>query len=170
VELVELAELTEHDWAGLIDGEDQPWGALGEQLQWREKDRYVGLRGGDGRLLAVAGAAIAEVVVEQAGSFQVVGLGGLFVTRSARGRGFIAKLAGPLLQIAADMGPDRAMIFCRPELLATYRRLAFAEIPDPVRVDQPDGRVEMPLAAMWRGLRDGASWPTGRVDVRGLPF
>jgi hypothetical protein len=68
------------------------------------------------------------------------------------------------------MGPDRAMIFCRPELVSLYERLAFAEITAPVWVSQPDGPIEMPMRAMWRALREGATWPPGRVDVQGQPF
>jgi hypothetical protein len=62
------------------------------------------------------------------------------------------------------------MLFCRPELVALYRGFGCEEIAAPVWADQPGGRIEMPLAAMWRPLRDGAEWPSGRVDVRGLPF
>jgi hypothetical protein len=62
------------------------------------------------------------------------------------------------------------MLFCRLELVALYRRLEFVEITAPVWADQPSGRIEMPMAAMWRALCPGAEWPPGRVDVRGLPF
>ena len=166
----EIAELTERDRIDLIDGEEQPWGEIGEGLQWREKDRLLGLRNSDGRLLALAGAGIVEVEVEDAGSFEVVGLGGLFVTRSVRGGGLLWRLADPLLAIAAEMGPDRAMLFCKADLVPVYRRLGFAEIDSSVWADQAEGRVEVPMRAMWRALREGAVWPPGRVDVRGLPF
>src|SRR5271166_1651040 len=166
----EIAELTERDRIDLIDGEEQPGGEIGEGLQWREKDRLLGLRNSDGRLLALAGAGIVEVEVEDAGSFEVVGLGGLFVTRSVRGGGLLWRLADPLLAIAAEMGPDRAMMFCKADLVPVYRRLGFAEIDSSVWADQAEGRVEVPMRAMWRALREGAVWPPGRVDVRGLPF
>jgi predicted N-acetyltransferase YhbS len=170
MELVELGELTERDWAELTASENEPFGPVGAGLAWREKDRNVALRACDGRLIAAAGATIAEIEVEGAGSLQVVGLGGLIVTRSARGRGLMSMIVEPLLALAERMGPDRAMIFCRPELVALYRSLAFAEIQAAVWVDQPQGRVKMPEPAMWRALRAGAEWPPGRVDVRGLPF
>jgi hypothetical protein len=92
------------------------------------------------------------------------------VTRSLRGRGLMSTLVEPLLRLAEGLGPERAMLFCRPELVAPYRRLGFIEIAAPVWADQPEGRIEMPMAAMWRALRPGAKWPPGRVDVRGLPF
>jgi predicted N-acetyltransferase YhbS len=170
MEFVELRAFTEQDWADLTDGEHEPFGPVGAGLTWRAKDRHVALRARDGRLVAVAGAVIAAVEIESAGSFEVVGLGSLIVTRSLRRRGLMSSLVEPVLRLAESMGPDRAMIFCRPELVALYRRLAFAEITGPIWVEQPEGRIEMPEPAMWRALREGAGWPPGRVDVRGLPF
>ena len=169
-ELVEIGALTERDWADLTAGEHEPFGPVGAGLVWQDKDRHIGLRASDGRLVAVAGAMLATVEVAGAGSFEVVGLGSLIVTRSARRRGLMSRLVEPVLELAARMGPDRAMIFCRPELVALYRSLAFAEIAAPVWVDQPAGRVKMPEPAMWRALRTGADWPPGRVDVHGMPF
>ena len=59
------------------------------------------------------------------------------------------------------------MRFCRRDLVRVYRRFGFVEITSPVWADQPGGRIEMPLVAMWRALRSGTRWPPGRVDVRG---
>jgi predicted GNAT family N-acyltransferase len=170
VELVEMDAVTETIWGELIAGEPEPWGAVGEGLAWRDRDRNIGLREPDGRLVAAAGVVLAEVEVAPESSFQVVGLGGLIVTRAARGRGLAGMLVDSLLARAGKMGPDRAMLFCRPELVDLYRRFEYVEIADSVWVDQPIGRVEMPLRSMWRALREGVSWPPGRVDVRGLPF
>jgi predicted GNAT family N-acyltransferase len=170
VELVELGALTKRDWAELQDGEHEPFGPVGAGLAWRPKDRHVGLREPDGRLVAVAGAVIAVIDTEGAQGFEVVGIGSVIVTRSLRGRGLMSMMVEPLLALAEGLGPDRAMLFCRPGLVALYSRLGFVEIAAPAWVDQPGGRIEMPLAAMWRALRDGSEWPSGRVDVRGLPF
>ncbi len=170
MELVELGALTAQDWIDLVDGEHEPFGPAGSALEWRPKDRHVALRGPDGRLVAAAGAGVAAVEVAGAQRFDVVGIGSVIVTRSRRGAGLMSTVVGPLLRLAEGMGPDRAMLFCRPELVAVYRRRKFAEIAAPVWVDQPRGRVEMALLAMWRPLRDAPEWPPGRVDVEGLPF
>jgi GNAT superfamily N-acetyltransferase len=170
VELVELGALTEQDWAGLVDGEHEPFGPVGATLAWRPKDRHVGLRAPDGRLVAVAGAVVAAIEVEAVPGFEVVGVGSVIVTRSLRGRGLMSRLMEPLLALAEGLGPERAMLFCRPELVPLYRRRGFIGLDAPVGADQPGGRIEMPLAAMWRALREGAEWPPGRVDVRGRPF
>jgi GNAT superfamily N-acetyltransferase len=170
IELAQIAALSDDDWAELIDGEQEPWGPVGEGLRWLPKERHVALREDGGRLVAVGGASVVEVVVGDGAPFEVVGLGSLFVTRSHRGGGMMARLVEPMLALARELGPDRAMIFCRAELLALYERLGFIEISAEVSVDQPDGRVRVPLRAMWRPLRDGARWPPGGVEVRGLPF
>jgi predicted GNAT family N-acyltransferase len=170
VECVELDRVTEREWRALVAGEDRPWGAVGEGLQWREKDRYLGLRDPEAGLVAVAGAVIAGIQVEGVGRFEVVGIGSVFVTRNARGRGLVACLLKPLMTLAEEMGPELAMLFCRAELTPLYRRVAFREIGSPVVVEQPDRAVEMPLTAMWRRLRGKVVWPPGPVRVLGLPF
>ena len=114
---------------------------------------------------------LAAVEVAGADRFEVVGLGSLVVTRSERGRGLMPRVVDPLLRLAESMGPERAMIFCRPDLVALYTGIGFIEITDPVWADQPAGRMEIPLSSMWRPLRAGVlAWPPGRVDVRGEPF
>jgi predicted GNAT family N-acyltransferase len=130
----------------------------------------MALRGDDGRLLAVAGVAVFEVEVEGTGPLEVVGLGGVIVTHTMRGRGLFSRVVGPVLATAARLGPEHAMLFCRAELVSLYARLGFRVIGAPVWADQPGGHIEMPHEAMWLALRDGAEWPAGRVDVRGLPF
>jgi predicted GNAT family N-acyltransferase len=170
MELVELPELTSQQWRALVAGERDPWGDDAGQLIWADKRRHVVLRDADGRLVAHAGALTAEVEVASSERFQVVGVGAVFVTASERGRGLVSELLHRLLEIAAEMGPERAMLFCRAQLTGMYGGLGFAEISGPTWVRQPDDVVEMPLRTMWRPLREAVAWPAGRVDVLGLPF
>jgi predicted GNAT family N-acyltransferase len=170
MEFVELDAITTQQWSELVAGEREPWGGEAEHLVWGDKQRYVGLRGASGRLVAVAGAVTTAVDVAGAERFQVVGIGSVLVTASERGRGLVWDLLQRLLEIAADMGPERAMLFCRPQMTGLYGKLGFAGIPGPTWVQQPDGDVEMPLRTMWRPLREGVGWPDGRVDVLRLPF
>jgi len=169
MEFVALDELTERDWADVVDGEHQPFGADGAELAWRLKDRHFALRA-QGRLVALAALVTVAVEIERVGSLEVVGLGGVIVTPAQRGRGLMAQVVAPVLARAERIGPEHAMLFCRPELVAVYGRLGFEEIAAPVWAEQPAGPIEMPMRAMWRALRAGAAWPPGRVDVGGLPF
>ncbi len=119
---------------------------------------------------------LVEIDVDGTGAFGVLGIGGVFVTPSARGRGLVSPLLERLLVpdrvlvAPAERAVDRAMLFCRPPLMALYGKSAFVEVSATVTASQPEGRIEMPLRAMWRPLRDHASWPAGPVAVRGLPF
>jgi predicted GNAT family N-acyltransferase len=183
MELVALHEVTERQWEELIEGEREPWGAGPEQLSWREKTHNVGIRARDGTLLAVAGSVLADVEIARSGRvrslrgdrpggarFSVLGIGGVFVAPRARGRGLVARLLEGLLTPGRELGPERAMLFCRQHLVRMYHGFDFREIDAPVWAEQPAGRLRMPLAAMWRPLRADIAWPEGRVDLLGLPF
>jgi predicted GNAT family N-acyltransferase len=168
--MVELDRLSEPYWEELVAGEHEPFGGIGESLVWREKTRNIGVRTDDGRLLAAGGAVLAEVKIEQEPPFQVVGLGGLIVTHSARGRGLAHLLFERLLELASEFEAQRAMLFCRPQLMPLYGKFGFLPIDAPVWADQPGGRIEMPLPAMWKALDSDAIWPSGRVELLGEPF
>jgi predicted N-acetyltransferase YhbS len=170
MQVVELDAVAEPYWDELVAGETEPFGAVGEQLVWRDKTRNIGVRGDDGRLLAAGGAVLAEVQVGAAAPFEVVGLGGLIVTQTARGRGLARLLAQRLLELAGEFGTARAMLFCAPTLMPFYITFGFSPIEAPVWADQPNGRLEVPIPAMWKALEGDADWPAGTVELRGEPF
>ncbi len=168
--LVELDRLVESYWEELVAGEQEPFGGIRENLVWRDKTRNLGVREGDGRLVAAAGVVLAEVRIERESCFEVAGLGGLIVTRSERGRGLARMLRHGLIELAGELEARRAMLFCAPKLMSFYREFAFVAIDAPVWADQPGGRIEMPLQGMWKALDDEAKWPSGRVELQGEPF
>lgn len=170
MDVLELDRITDADWDALIDGEQQPWGsAHAERLSWRAKTRHLAVRDDRGRILAGAGLVAAEV---RAGSelLLVAGVGGVIVTRSWRGRGLARLLLERVLQIAPELAPDRAMLFCTEANSSLYARFGFLPIDTPVRAGQPDGVIVVPMRAMWRPLREGLQWPPGEVEVIGEPF
>lgn len=168
--MVELDSLSKSDWDELTAGEFEPFGSIGANLSWREKTSNVGVREDDGRLVAAAGLVLAEVKIGQGPPFELAGLGGLIVTPSARGRGLARLLFQRLLELAAELEVQRAMLFCRPELMALYAKFGFRAIDAPVWADQPGMRIEMPLPAMWSALGSHADWPSGRIELLGEPF
>jgi predicted N-acetyltransferase YhbS len=167
--LVELDRIADADWQQVVAGEPEPWGSVGEALQWREKTRSLGLRDDEGNLVALAGVLLAEVRVEDT-RFQVAGIGGVIVTRSARGRGFARVLIERLLEIARELGAERAMLFCLPANVGLYTKFGFQSIEAPVWAAQPGGSIEMPLHAMWKPLTAAARWPTGKIELLDGPF
>jgi len=170
MQLVELDPLTEPYWDELVAGEQEPFGGIGEQLSWREKTRNIGLRDERGQLLAAGGVVLAELRAAAGPPFQVAGLGGLIVKASARRHGLARSLAGPLLDAARELQVERAMLFCMARLMPFYEELGFRQVLAPVWADQPGGRIEMPLEAMWKPLREGVGWPGGELQLDGEPF
>jgi GNAT superfamily N-acetyltransferase len=172
VELVEFGRLGDEEYAVLVGDEDDPWRAAEFGFEWRPKDRHVALLDDDGRLLGAAGLVVVEVQFGAEPAIPVVGIGGVLVTASHRGRGLGRRVISEALSRAEATGPEIAMLFCRAEMAGLYRRHGFAEVAAPVFVDQPDGAVEVsrPGMMMWRPLKSGASLPNGVVKVIGLPF
>jgi GNAT superfamily N-acetyltransferase len=167
--LIELDRVADGDWQQVVAGESEPWGSVGEALQWREKSHNLGLCDDGGDLVALAGLVLAEVRVAGA-PLPVAGIGGVIVTRSARGRGFARVLIERLLEIAHRLGVERAMLFCLPANIGLYAKFGFQLIQEPVWVAQPEGLVEMPLRAMWKPLTPTADWPEGRIELLYEPF
>lgn len=166
---IELANVHSGQWRALQGDEPHPWGGEAEALTWAPKTDYVGVPAEDGELLAMAAVLVAEVTAGEE-AFSVAGVGGVIVRPDMRGHGLARLVVDAILEVAARLGPERAMLFCREPLVAIYERFGFQRIDAPVTAAQPDGRVEMPLRAMWRALRPGATWPPGPVAVLGEPF
>ena len=170
MEVVEFGPLTDDQRAALEGGEEHPFGTEGIELLWRPKEQHVMLRDEDGRLLASTGLLVVEVSVDDGEPFQVVGVGGVFVTRTHRGQGLARAVVEAALERAARMGPPLAMLFCRDAVVGLYRKLGFELVERPVPVLQPTGSAVMPVNTMWRPLIADAVWPRGKVFVQSEPF
>ncbi len=169
LELVTFDALPRRIWLDLTDRDLAAFGATTAGLIYRDKDRHLALRSPDGRFAAAIGLAVVTVEIVGHEPFEVVGVGSLIVKREQRGRGLGRSLSAAARAVMADIGPERAMLFCEPRAIALNRRRGYTPIDAPVLVDQPEGRMVMPIPAMWRPIRPCA-WPSGPVDVHGLPF
>ncbi len=167
---VELENVGTPDWDALIDGEHEPWGGDGEGLVWVRKTRHVGVLDDDGRPLALAGVVPASVSAGGGEPFEVAGIGSVIVTRSRRGEGLARLVIEAIMRLAAELGPQRAMLFCREPLVPLYERFGFHDIAGEVTAGQPTGRVVVPMRGMWAPLAEGITWPDGAVEVLGEPF
>jgi predicted GNAT family N-acyltransferase len=170
VELIEFGRLSDEQYAELVGDEDDPWHAVEFDLKWLPKDHHIAVRDDDGRLLAAAGLVVVEVQFGAQPPVPVVGVGSVIVNVSNRGRGLGRQVISAALVGAEAIGPEIAMLFCRPAIAGLYRRHGFAEVGGPVLVDQPDGVVEMSGVTMWRPLKPGGRLPDGIVKLNGLPF
>jgi predicted GNAT family N-acyltransferase len=170
MDVVEFGRLSDAQRAELERGEVDPFDAAGDTLRWRAKDRHVGMRAPDGRLVASAGLLLADLQVGDEPGMPVVGIGGVIVSAPYRGQGLSTRLIAEALRCAARMGPSVAILFCHRDRAGLYQQHGFQEIDPPVLVQQPGGLVAVPQLAMWRAIRNGVTLPSGRVVVHSLPF
>ncbi|MFG3049878.1 GNAT family N-acetyltransferase [Kitasatospora sp. NPDC048239] len=165
-----LAQYTRADQDEILGSGADPFGVADTGLTWLPKEIHFGIRQQDGRLVAHTGLRRLPLTVGGLDT-EVVGVGGVAVAPDLRGRGLARAVVGAALGHARTLGPRHALLFCRPPLVALYRRLGWRELDGEVAVEQPEGRVVvMPLRTMWTPLRDGADWPAGAVRLRSLPM
>jgi predicted GNAT family N-acyltransferase len=170
VRLVELDRVTGDDWQQIVAGEPEPFGAVGETLVWRDKTHHVGVRDDAGQLVAMAGLVLADVRVADEPPMQVAGIGGVIVTKAARGQGLARMMVERVIDIAGQLEVERAMLFCLPQNTGLYAKFGFQPIERPVWAQQPGGLIEVPMRAMFKPLAGAAGWPEGRVELLGEPF
>ncbi|WP_327357385.1 GNAT family N-acetyltransferase [Streptomyces sp. NBC_01304] len=167
---VRLPAYTQTDLAEILGAGPDPFEVAGTGLTWLPKEEHFGIRARDGRLIAHAGLRRLPISVGGSAT-EVVGVGGVAVAADVRGRGLARSVVEAALAHARTMGPRHALLFCRPPLVALYRRLGFQALDGDVRVEQPEDRVvTMPLHTMVRPLHEDAAWPAGPVRLRSLPM
>ncbi|WP_406862766.1 GNAT family N-acetyltransferase [Streptomyces sp. HUAS MG47] len=137
-------------------------------LVWRLKDHHFGIRV-DGRVVAHAGLVVLPVSVGGI-RMDVVGLGGVGVAPDQRGRGLARHVVSGTMKHARTLGPEFALLFCRPDVAALYARFDWNELDGEVEVEQPDGVAMMPLRTMWFPLRGEGRWPDGPVRLHSRPM
>ncbi|WP_338491677.1 GNAT family N-acetyltransferase [Streptomyces sp. SJL17-4] len=163
-----VVRLDAYDRSEIFGDAADPFGVDAWGLVWLPKEHHFGIRA-DGRLLAHAGLLVLPLSV--GGSrMDVVGLGGVAVAPDQRGRGLAAQVVGGALEHARTLGPEFALLFCRPDVSGLYARLGWSEVDGDVEVEQPDGPATMPLRTMWFPLRRGSRWPEGPVRLHSCPM
>ncbi|MFE5770577.1 GNAT family N-acetyltransferase [Streptomyces sp. NPDC056485] len=165
---VRLARYTTTEQAEILGEGADPFGVADTGLAWLPKKEHFGITL-DGRLVAHTGLLRIPVSVGGTG-IEVVGVGGVAVAADVRGRGLARLVMAAALDHARTMGPRHGLLFCRPPLVALYRRLGWRVLERDVGVEQPGGPVTMPLRTMWTPLHDGADWPTGAVRLHSYPM
>jgi len=153
-----LDTLPEGFWETAYDGEEDPFEVGDDPTEWRRKEFHTVI-GTDVHV----GLTLADVEIGEE-RFQVVGVGGVFVTRSRRGQGLLRPVFEAAL--ARDLGPERAMLFALAKNQPIYERFGFHRITAPVHAAGWD----MTGQAMWKPLRAGVAWPDGPVSLPQLPF
>ncbi|MFD9566541.1 GNAT family N-acetyltransferase [Streptomyces sp. NPDC059994] len=165
---VRLAGYTKADESEILGDGADPFGVADAGLTWLPKEDHFGVRH-EGRLVAHAGLLPLRTSVGGADA-QVMGVGGVAVAAALRGHGLARLVVGAALDHARTRGPRYALLFCRPPLVALYRRLGWRTLDRDVEVEQPGGPVVMPLRTMWIPLHDDEPWPDGPVRLLSYPM
>ncbi|MFF7993723.1 GNAT family N-acetyltransferase [Kitasatospora xanthocidica] len=163
-----VTRLQDYDGRDIFGDTPDPSRVAEWGLAWRLKDHHFGIRA-DGRLVAHAGLVVLPLSVGGK-RMDVVGLGGVAVAEDRRGRGLARRVVSGTMEHARELGPEFAILFCRPDVADLYRRLGWQEVADEVEVEQPAGPTVMPLWTMWFALRDGSRWPAGPVRLHSRPM
>ncbi|MFF6952948.1 GNAT family N-acetyltransferase [Streptomyces iakyrus] len=166
---IRLPRYTKTEQDEILGAGDDPFGVAETGLTWLPKEEHFGIRHGD-RLVAHAGLLRLPMAIGDAKT-EVVGVGGVAVAPNTRGQGLARLVITAALDHARTMGPQHALLFCRPPLVHLYRRLGWHLLDQEVLVEQPESRlVTMPLRTMVTPLRDNAHWPSGPVRLFSLPM
>ncbi|WP_380283958.1 GNAT family N-acetyltransferase [Kitasatospora purpeofusca] len=165
-----VVPLENYDLAEIFGDTQDAFGVAALGFTWRPKEHHFGIRAEPGgRVVAHAGLVVLSL---SAGGRRtdVVGLGGVAVVADRRGQGLARAVVEGALAGARTLGPQLAILFCRPDVAGLYARLGWQPLEGPVEVDQPAGPVVMPLRTMWFPLHEGAQGPVGAVRLHSLPM
>ena len=102
---------------------------------------------------------------------RIGGIGGVMTHPAKQGQG----LASQAMREAAnrfhdDLNVSYALLFCRPELVEFYKRLAWKSFEGKLFVEQPNGKIEFYAnGAMVLDVKEEAPLD-GVLDLNGLPW
>ncbi|MBP2406280.1 putative acetyltransferase involved in intracellular survival [Streptomyces netropsis] len=167
--VVRLPRYTKTEQNEILGDGDDPFGVAAAGLTWLPKEEHFGIRHGD-RLVAHAGLLRLPVAIGDIRT-EVVGVGGVAVAPDVQGQGLARLVVTAALDHARTMGPQHALLFCRPPLVPLYQRLGWHQLDQDVLVEQPGTRlVTMPLRTMVTPLHNKAHWPSEPVRLFSLPM
>ncbi len=168
VDVTEVPEFSLQDAAVLADGVADPYGTDHLAIIWKPKDHHVVVTE-DGRTIAHAG--FLPIEVEADGTRLLgVGLGGVMVHRSLRGRGIGEFLVRETTTRMGSTGRPFGLLFCRDVRLPFYQRMGWRRVEGDVTVDQEGGPIVMPLETCWYSFTPDHEVPVAGLKVLGMPF
>jgi len=146
----------------------QVFGGAACDYTWADVDWHV--------LVWIGTELVSHVeIVERTGtvgsqSVRLGGVGGVASAAEWRGRG-LATLA---MEKAAEflcgkLHAEFGLLICGQEMTSFYHRLGWEVVDGPLVFHQPEGKVTFEDVVMVLSCR-GQQWPTGTIDLCGLPW
>ncbi len=125
----------------------------------------------DQRVVAHVGIIYRVVQVGQI-RVPVGGIGGVMTLSEWRGRGYArAMLAEATAFIATQLWAPFALVICPSADAGFYAHLGWSVAKGPVTCEQPGGPVLLAHeVAMFLPCQGDAAWPSGSLDLRGIPW
>jgi aminoglycoside 2'-N-acetyltransferase I len=136
--------------------------------RWRSADYYV-LLNRDGQLAGRLGVLDSKVSIANQ-IIRVGGIGGVATKPEFRHRG----IASAMLSRAAEFMKDElkvefGFLLCRPEVSPVYAKMGWIAVPGPTRFTRGGVAATYPNYTMILPLA-GKEWPSGPIDMLGLPW
>ncbi len=99
------------------------------------------------------------------------GVGGVMTHPHRQGRGYASKgMREAARWFSEELKVAYALLFCRPQLVEYYGRLAWKPFQGQVFVEQPSGKIEFSAnGAMVLDVKESAPL-SGTLDLNGLPW
>ena len=147
---------------------DKVFAGQDEGLHWSPMDWNVMVREHG---VLVSNVEILERTITVAGQpLRIGGIGGVATLPEYRRRGFASQAmcrAGAFMRDPLRL--DFGLLVCGEERVHLYESLGWQVVADPMYFDQPDGKQKLNTAVMILSL-NGKPWPSGVIDLCGLPW
>jgi len=160
--------LTDEEEQRLFGWGENIFGTEAHKLTWRPKDlHFILYLEGE----PVSHTSILKHVISLDGQpITVAGVGGVVTVPEAQRKGFARKLVQHASRFFEhEWQVDAGLLFCRTALKPYYEALGWKEVPGPVLIEQPDGKVLSPMHVMVLPL-DGTGVLSGTIDLKSLPW
>lgn len=160
--------LTDEERRTLFEWGPEIFGVQDKLFHWRPKDWHFIVED-EGRVVSHVG--VLETAV-RAGEreIRVGGIGGVVSVPEASGRGHAHAAMSRAAEFMRDeLQVEFGMLFCLPRLRAFYAGQNWQLLEAVVEFDQPSGLVISPFHVMVLPFAE-REWPSGKVEVGGLPW
>ena len=111
-----------------------------------------------------------HIIMVDGREMEVGAVGGVWTAQEFRGRGLATTAMKTATEfLCNDLKVQAGLLLCREHVASFYEHVGWQRVRAQLLFDQPQGKVEWRLPVLvW--LCRLASWPTGAIDLRGLPW
>lgn len=163
-----VKDLTDEERLNLFGWGQNIFGIEDNEFRWRPKDLHF--------LLDVEGEAVSHVglinhVVNVEGQpVRVGGIGAVVTAGEKHGRGYAQKtLRYAEKYMCEELKVEFGLLFCLDRLMPFYAWQGWQLLTEPVKFDQPSGKMVSPLNVMVLPCNERI-WPAGPTDLCSLPW